>query len=111
MNPVRGVICHLASIYSLAPRMIVGLILFLTFVLVVYPLVAPWRRSFIVGWMVIWFCLWIIFFARVNYESAHPVKGFFPVSALVGCGIFIFIVASLLRVIFRMVVQRRGSKE
>lgn len=83
----------------------VALICLLALVLVLYPLIAPWRRSFLVGWLVIWFLLWVVFFFRADYESAHVVKGIFSGSALVGAAILLFGVASLLRALGRGVVQ------
>jgi hypothetical protein len=88
-----------------------GLIWLLTLFLVVYPLVAPWKRSFIVGWLVIWFSLWALFFVRADYESAHIVKGIVSGSALVDVAILVFAVASLVRVVGRGVVQWWGRKQ
>jgi hypothetical protein len=73
--------------------------------LVLYPLIAPWRRSFIVGWLAIWFSLWALFFVRADYESAHVVKGMLSGSSMVGVAIFLFAVASSLRALGREVVQ------
>jgi hypothetical protein len=88
-----------------------GLIWLLALFLVVYPLVAPWKRSFIVGWLVTWFSLWTLFFVRAEYESAHIVRGIVSGSALVGVAIFIFALASLLRLVGRGLVQWWGRKQ
>ena len=82
-----------------------ALIWLLVLLLVLYPLIAPWKKSFIIGWLVIWFSLWALFFARADYESAHVVKGIVSGSALVGIAIFIFAAASLLRAAGRGVAQ------
>lgn len=83
----------------------VALIWLMALFLVLYPLIAPWRRPFTVGWLAIWFSLWAFFFLRAEYESAHVVKGIIPGSALVGVAIALFSVASLLRVVGRGVVR------
>jgi len=67
--------------------------------LMFYPLIAPWKRSFIAGWLVIWFSLWALFFARVDYELTHTIKGVVSGSALISATIFIFAVSSLLRTV------------
>ena len=83
----------------------VALIWSVALFLVLYPLIAPWRRPFIAGWLAIWFSLWALLFLRAEYESAHVVKGIVPGAALVGVAIVLFAVASLLRVVGRGVVR------
>jgi hypothetical protein len=75
----------------------VGVIWLSVLFLVIYPLVSPWKRPFIVGWLVIWFSLWAFFFVLTD-------------SVLVDIAIFIFAVSSLLRIVSRGVVQWLGRK-
>jgi MFS family permease len=73
--------------------------------LVGYPLAAPWRKGFIVGWLLIWFSLWVLFFLRADYESEHFEKGIVSGSLLIGIAIFAFSIASFVRVIGRRLTQ------
>ena len=73
--------------------------------LVLYPLAAPWRRAYIIGWLALWFSLWAVFFIRLEHESLHIIKGVLSGSVAIGAAIFIFTISSLVRIIFRVVMH------
>lgn len=81
----------------MADNLIWSLMLFL----IGYPLLAPWEKNYIAGWVAVWFLLWAAFLLRVDYESTRIIKDFIPVSVLIGVVILIFSVASLLRLVGR----------
>jgi hypothetical protein len=63
------------------------------------------RLAFIVGWLLIWFSLWVLLFLRADYESEHFEKGIVSSSLLIGIAIFAFSIASFVRVIGRGLTQ------
>lgn len=75
----------------------------LLFMLAIYPLIAPWKRFFIIAWFIIWIGWWGFFFFLADFESEHLTKGIISGTMVIGVFIALFVVASLIRLLIRRV--------
>ena len=84
---------------------------FLVFIalLVLFPLLEPWKRPFGVAWLVIWFGLWLCLFARLEYETGRLATG--NVSIELGLGILLLTASSLIRLVLRGLLYLCCSKK
>lgn len=78
---------------------------FIAFVLVAYPLLAPWRKIFIAAWMVIWFTLWVVLFAYLSHESSYVEQGIISGSVVIGSAILLYSTGSAVRLLFRVAIR------